>query len=900
MDMIIHSYGYGQTIFNTLNSIAMIRQTSLYPAMITTISLLVGVFYSWQMAASRADGEWRRYILKVAGMLLLINALLLPQTSMNVKDHVEKQFWRVDHIPLAFALPVGMIEEIGHLITVAFEQAFRTIGGRSSFNYYEYGMIFGGRLAKEVTQIKIRNPEYVYNMRNFIDRCVMNRARIGAPFTLPEVFASEDLWSLIKEKPGTFTRFAAIKKSVMLSPAPTCAEGVIYFETMLQDVGKIDIARMALKFKSSGGGKYNDTGYKPLSAKLKHSIQLLYGLSEVGKVDGVLKHNMLMNAINDYRAGLYPAVKAQLQQEAGGLISGDLAETVLTSSLAVMKNIAYASFIFLVPLILVAGGMAKYKNWIVVCFSLQLWPALFAVLNMLIDYAYDPVKVISYSAWSTETQRFDSMASVAANLTMLIPFLAIWLTKLGEGGFMQLAGSIMATANSATSAASAEKASGSRSWDNDSIGNTSRNNVSENKFDDSRQYVSGTNSSIQQDGSTQKVLPNGKVITTSGAGATSSAGEARYSEGAGMSAAYQEGINKETQAMNTKAASYSEAQESLISQEASAVVSIMQTKRNDSNYGIDTSTDEGKEIVKGLNAIDTISKGDEAAWRKNAEAHFKADTSFGGAFAKLLGVDVGVGGSVSTETSNAQTENSTESNSSEIHTGHRQSAGTRTSHSESALESLGIDKNTQKGIKESYNTTKSLRSEIAAHKSKIDSYNKKIDCVESNSGEFSLDMTQEVIEAYKDRYPKSGDNTAGAAVLKGTPEARQVFRDLMFAKVIGGAMSEIQAGKADIDNSNNVDALHKEQAGKINTTPGEATQQFVKDNGMPDQTTAEQQVKTQKDMLKTKNEEQHKYVDSEYKSTQDSLNNQIDERKAAMNHNVLESVAEKGLYLTPS
>ena len=103
MDMIIHSYGYGQTIFNTLNALAMIRQTNLYPAMITTITLLVGMFYSWQMAASRVDGEWRRYIMKVAGMLVLINALLLPQTSMNVKDHVEKQFWRVDHIPLAYA-----------------------------------------------------------------------------------------------------------------------------------------------------------------------------------------------------------------------------------------------------------------------------------------------------------------------------------------------------------------------------------------------------------------------------------------------------------------------------------------------------------------------------------------------------------------------------------------------------------------------------------------------------------------------------------------------------------------------------------------------------------------------------------------------------------------------------
>lgn len=896
MDMIIHSYGYGQTIFNTLNSLAMIRQTSLYPAMITTISLLVGVFYSWQMAASRADGEWRRYILKLAGMLVLINALLLPQTSMNVKDHVEKQFWRVDHIPLAFALPVGIIEEMGHLITVAFEQAFLTIGGRSSFSYYDYGMVFGGRLAKEVSQIKVRNPEYVYNMRNFIDRCVMNRARIGVPFSFPELYGSDDLWALIRANPGTFTRFAMMKGGVMQSPAPTCKEGVVYFETMLTEVGNIDIASMALKFKSSGErGKYNNTGYAPLSANLKRNIQVLYGLADEGKVDSVLKHNMLMNAMNDYRAGLYPAVKAQLQQEAGGLLSGDMAETVLTSSLAVMKNIAYASFIFLVPLILVAGGMSKYKNWIVICLSLQLWPALYAVLNMMIDYAYDPVKVISYSAWATETKRFDSMASVAANLTMLIPFLAIWLTKLGEGGFMQLAGSIMATANSATASASAEKASGSRSWDNDSIGNSSRNNVSENKFDDTRQYVSGTNSSIQSDGSTQKVLPNGSVITTSGAGATSSVGEASYREGAGMSAAIQEGLNKEMQAMNTTAASYSKAQDSLISKEASALSSIATNKRSDTGYNIDTSTEEGKEFVKGLNAIDRMTESNEYSWQQNAEAHLKADASFGKTFCDLLGLNVGAGGSVSAQNSSTQSNTKVGEVSKEMQKHEKMGANIRTSNNESVLESLGVDKTQQEGIRESYNQTKRLEEQVSAHQSNIDSYNKKIDYVESHNNEFNRDMTQEVIEGYKQKY-NVGDTTAAKEVLSGSAKAQGVFRELSSAKVMG-VIGEIQDGSTKISSSPNVENLKSEKAGEINTTPGEASEKFAEDNGMRDRKTAEIQVDNKEAHLKTAHEKREMHLNAEHKSTQDVFKNKIDEQKASINSNFLESVGGEGSVL---
>ena len=87
------------------------------------------------------------------GMVVLINALLLPKTSMNVKDNVTKELYRVDNIPVAFALPIGILENIGHLVTIGFEQAFTTVGGRTSFNYYNYGTAFGARLARDVLNI---------------------------------------------------------------------------------------------------------------------------------------------------------------------------------------------------------------------------------------------------------------------------------------------------------------------------------------------------------------------------------------------------------------------------------------------------------------------------------------------------------------------------------------------------------------------------------------------------------------------------------------------------------------------------------------------------------------------------------------------------------------------------
>ncbi len=121
MDFTIHLYGYAYHMFNTLNAIAMFRNSALYPATINTMALMVSAYYAIRMAGSRAEGEWRQYLMKIAGMVLLINALLLPKTTVNIKDHVEKQFWSVDNIPLAFALPIGTaIPNMTHTPVVKF------------------------------------------------------------------------------------------------------------------------------------------------------------------------------------------------------------------------------------------------------------------------------------------------------------------------------------------------------------------------------------------------------------------------------------------------------------------------------------------------------------------------------------------------------------------------------------------------------------------------------------------------------------------------------------------------------------------------------------------------------------------------------------------------------------
>lgn len=878
MEFTIHLYGYAYHMFNTLNAIAMFRNSNLYPATINTMALMVSAYYALRMAGSRAEGEWRQYLMKVAGMVLLINALLLPKASVNIKDHVEKHFWRVDNIPLAFALPIGMVEQMGHLITIGFEQAFSAVDGRSAFNYYHHGTAFGARLAQEVMQVHVRNPEFTSNMKGFIERCVIMPAMIGQQFTKEELVATKDMWGLVSKNAGTFTRTPMTIDGVRQFPSPTCKQAVPYFEKIMTRSGKADITGISIKLRAPGAAVKYNPGHLDMNAALTSQISALY--NDETPVADILKHNMMINALNNYRAAKYPAVKAQLQHEAAGFLSGDMAERVLTGLLTVFKNLVYGSFIFVMPLMLLAGGMSKYRGWITICLSLQLWPPLLAMLNMMIDTAYDPAHIVSYSAWATETKRMDSIASMAANLTLLIPILAVYVTRMGEGGFLHIAGSLMAANQNAVAAGAAEQASGGRSYDNDSINNSNQNNVNENKYDNSRQFVTCVNSGINSDGSMEKILPNGNVITVAGAGTTSSVGEASYRASEGISTSLHEGRREEVQMMNSELASLSKTKESLLSQEASALHSIAENTRTDKGLNIDTSTDEAKEVVKSINAIDRMTEGNDYTWQQNAEAYLKSNVTVGGQIAKFFGLDIGAGGELRASNTSQQQNSSSSEISQDLNTADRNSINTRSSEHSALLESMGVDKTQQNSMRETHNEATRLEQSISTHKDNIQGYNKAIDHVENHNAEYSKDMTQDVINAYKKSYGV-GDREASRTVLNGEDSAQKIFRQISGDKA-NNILQQVRSAGTELNSSNNVsDFMNRNQdavQNNVGSSDG-AVSKFAQDKGMKSENEVTKGIIQTGDNLKEDHERKLQQKSDSYKDASIANTNKQETRR---------------------
>lgn len=189
-------------MFYVLNGIAMIMSSPFADLLIKTSAMLATCYYCVKAAYASSSGGAKAYLVKIGIMIIIINGLLIPKTTMFIEDHVTKQKDHVDNLPFGFAIPVGFMEQFGNILTASFEQAFSTVPNSDvvgTSNYRDYGMVFGARLVQEARNWRIKTPEFVHNMDHFIRRCVVMDAGIGHKYTINDLFETNDIWGLISK-----------------------------------------------------------------------------------------------------------------------------------------------------------------------------------------------------------------------------------------------------------------------------------------------------------------------------------------------------------------------------------------------------------------------------------------------------------------------------------------------------------------------------------------------------------------------------------------------------------------------------------------------------------------------------------------------------------------------------
>lgn len=842
LDLTIHTYGYYDALYYVLNGLAMFRNSEFYTDLVNSLCIITGCYYAVKMSYSNSNMVWRAYVFKVLGMIILINTLLLPKTEMIVKDHVTKRIGKVDNIPIAFALPVGILEEFGHLITIGFEQVYAPIeslvSGSSTFSYYNYGMLFGARLKKELRQVRIKDPEFVENMRSFIKQCIVLPAMIGYQFTPKQLIDTPDIWKLVSSKAGTLTRLYLRIGDKMRNV--TCREAVNFFENYFDEEIKRVVSKNAnTEFAlARGGSNYTpSTSSSIISNVLEKNIKALYGGGQ--KAGDILRQQMMINSLSDYTAGNYAMARARTNQESGWLLSSDMASLYLPMLLVVIKCIVYASFMFLVPMLIFSGGIAKYTSYLTLVASLQLWPALNAIINMIMG-TYSHLKtgsnlMLSFSSSSTITNHVDTIVTVAAGLQMVIPFLAFAIMQGGVSSLGHLAGSIIGGLQATGGSIGAEAASGNRSIDNVSEGNSQQYMKSGYKTDHNMQYVEGGNSWQQADGSIARNNPDGNVIYTGGQGINTSVGITKFNLEQTAQNHLTQGIHTSESLLKSDQRALSDAKSNTFSKTADFVSSLAQREHSGESCNYDIMGEQGKSLQRAINNVRTLKEQYGYSWQQATDAALKASMTASTPLKGLTGIGVSgsVEGSVTARNMSDQSFMEDNDTSKQNNTHEDYNNIVKAASSEVWGKDNSAEKHYSDAVRNSYEKQKRLEAQVSMRQETVDNWYKTKSKLELESATVNKDMYQEVLDRCVIEFGMDA-NSVRKLVDKRHPDVMKVWNKIA-SEELQNLMPEINSGKQQVSGQHAEKALNdfsNEHDKQINRNPQSQVKEVATKSGI--------------------------------------------------------------------
>lgn len=493
MQFQIITFGNGEILKGVLDAIAMClnSQTGTLYTPLIRIGLIFAVL--WAAIYSIWGNYLKAWGQATIPFILIPPLLFVPSSTVYIHDVVSNYRDKVDHVPYGLAYVTHFISKIGYEVTRQVDRVFADV---EDLKYHKSGFLMASNLIIQARTFRISNEDVASNMREFVCQCVAYEAMLGYKYTFEDLRHSADLWGLISARPSKIRSFiwkTPHKPDEAAHPPEiiSCFEGVKRFNQLWgQELNK---AKTILGTKLFGSTN-------PLTARqefLKYlplSYGFLSGLSQ--SADQILKQQMMIHALVD---GIeqkstsmgnppnFAARRAYLQQRSTYETLGAMASESLMTMKGVLETIAYAFFIFLVPLSILPFGVRILLSWVQILLWLQMWAPLYAVLNFMMSMG---AKVKSLGMLSISNPEGITIASsvglmnlnadisaMAGYLAMCIPFLAIALVK-GVGSFVHMASYLGNVSQGAAAQAAGDTVTGNYSFGNISEGNQQIANTS--------------------------------------------------------------------------------------------------------------------------------------------------------------------------------------------------------------------------------------------------------------------------------------------------------------------------------------------------------------------------------------------------------------------------------------
>ncbi len=598
MGNIVYTYGGGEALFKVLNGVKMVFDSSLtqdLTYLMTFIGLVWAAFQGIQQNSFMPKLNW------LAKYALITSLFITPTATLVVTDVVYKTRNPVSGLPIGLVLPASIFSSIGYAITETFDQAFSAV---DNIPYTQYGQSFGAALISQSRNFKIQDSAFRENIESFIDNCVLYDVMIGKKYSASELRDTANIWGLVTKHASNIRMFnyRDHDDKNLGRELITCKAGV----TKLESYWQADIIKLGERYGTTIFGKYgsqvaqamNQTNKEMLGKAFVANVNVvsqLYGKNNAAA--DTLKQVMIINALADIPMS-YGALRAKGQQQESWLISGQLAREILPTLHAIFAALIYASFTFIVGMLVLPNGFKTLGNYLGLLIWIETWPPLFAVVNLLTNvsskvYGGNFTEITMNNA-SQIISHNNNISVVASGMMMVLPYLSYNILKGGAGQFVHLASQVMGASQSAAASSSNEVTSGNRSFDNISMSNGQWFNNSGFKTDMNAMFKTGHSEYQLADGTLVKESPDGKMILHSGPGITTDVGSKAMHMTVSNSSQEHQSLSYERSLLDSKQKLYDKTEQSMQREAAELVKRVAASEASGVNYNYDQTSASGK------------------------------------------------------------------------------------------------------------------------------------------------------------------------------------------------------------------------------------------------------------------------------------------------------------------
>ena len=416
----VYAYGNVDALHGIFNAVAMVMGSGDFGGMVR-VAIVIGFLVVLTLSAF--PGQLQKGINWFLMVAVLTSVMLVPKATVTIEDRLGQQPpVVVDNVPWTLALILSVKSAFGSSLTQLFETAFQSIPSQralpSELSYLEHGMMFGARLVRSSRDAVTSNLYDQTDLAQYIRNCVL--PAVGRNATPNQILdAMDSRAAMATTNNGLAAAYHDPGANWQLK-YDGCANVWTALQPRLNEAGAAAVVKAAARDLP----ELFQRDRAQAVAKMEAALPAIYAKAALADASAqaadIMVQNILINAtadaaamqgasLNDAQAFMSASIRTNAveQMNADNLAQGRIAE----ESLPIVRNITEAILVAVFPvlcILLIAsegkGAGALFKSYVYTLVWVELWPAMFAVVNYL--QTLEAAKQLSASAYVQQASAY--------------------------------------------------------------------------------------------------------------------------------------------------------------------------------------------------------------------------------------------------------------------------------------------------------------------------------------------------------------------------------------------------------------------------------------------------------------------------------------------------------------